>query len=206
MKRRNMTESPSRSMTKDLTPHSPSWGFVVFLTVDALIRLTGWSVQSQLQPDPNEEIAAPLHILIHKIDNACAVLTVSRTQSSQPQGIRYTSLAAPPSSALATPGKQRSNQYAFVNGYRARPNRQRELDGIVTWYFDHVMEPLRLTVILQFALSLFFPSASGVFTSVRVDFRGIGIRCHRGEPIKAGLHSRTVGSRVSVSRTVQGNS
>ena len=53
-------------------------------------------------------------------------------------------------------GKQWLNQYASVDmrgtAVERSQNRQRKLNGIVTWYFDHVMELLPL--MLQFALLL----------------------------------------------------
>jgi len=53
-------------------------------------------------------------------------------------------------------GKQWLNRYASIDvrgsAIERCQNRQRKLDGIVTWYFDHVMESLPL--MLQFALLL----------------------------------------------------
>ena len=53
-------------------------------------------------------------------------------------------------------GKQWLNRYASIDmrgsATERSQNRQRKLDGIVTWYFDHVMESLPL--MLQFALLL----------------------------------------------------
>ena len=122
-------------------------------------------VGSQLQPDPNEETAALLRVLIHKIDNT----TFSGDVPAIPQwsgpphtivrveAILYASLAASLLSAfLAMLGKQWLNRYASIDmrgsAIERSQNRQRKLDGIVTWYFDHVMEAL--PVILQFALLL----------------------------------------------------
>jgi len=69
----------------------------------------------------------------------------------------YASLAASILSAfLAMLGKQWLNRYASVNmrgsAIERSQNRQRKLNGIVTWYFDSVMESLPL--MLQFALLL----------------------------------------------------
>jgi len=69
----------------------------------------------------------------------------------------YASLAASMFSAfLAMLGKQWLNRYASVNmrgsAIERSQNRQRKLNGIVTWHFDHVMESLPL--MLQFALLL----------------------------------------------------
>jgi len=53
-------------------------------------------------------------------------------------------------------GKQWLNRYASTDmrgsAIERSQNRQRKLDGVVTWYFDHVMESLPL--MLQFALLL----------------------------------------------------
>ena len=122
-------------------------------------------VQPQLQSDPNEETAALLRILIHKIDNNTFGDDVPAVpQWAGPprtiihvQAILYATLASSLFSALlAMLGKQWLNRYAAI-GVGGSPversqNRQRKLDGIVSWYFDYVMESLPL--ILQFALLL----------------------------------------------------
>jgi len=69
----------------------------------------------------------------------------------------YTSLAASLFSAfLAMLGKQWLNRYASTGvrgaGIERSQDRQRKLDGIVTWYFNHVMDSLPL--MLQIALLL----------------------------------------------------
>ena len=122
-------------------------------------------VQPQLQPDPNDETAALLRVLIYKIDNTTFggdAPTVPLWPGPphtivQVQAILYASLAASLFAAfLAMLGKQWLNRYASIDARgsateRSR-DRQRKLDGIVTWYFDHVMESLPL--MLQFALLL----------------------------------------------------
>jgi len=122
-------------------------------------------VHSQLQPDPNEETAALLRVLIHKIDNttfggdvpALPLWTGPPSMAIQVQCILYASLAASLLSAfLAMLGKQWLNRYASIDmrgsAIERSQNRQRKLDGIVTWYFDHVLESLPL--MLQGALLL----------------------------------------------------
>jgi len=122
-------------------------------------------VQPQLQPDPNEETAALLRVLIYKIDNTTFGDDVPPIpQWSGPphtvvqvQAILYASLAASLFSAfLAILGKQWLNRYASTDlrgsAIERNQNRQRKLDGIVAWYFDTVMESLPL--MLQFALLL----------------------------------------------------
>jgi len=69
----------------------------------------------------------------------------------------YASLAASLFAAfLAMLGKQWLNRYASTDmrgsAIERSQNRQRKLNGIVTWYFDHVMESLPL--MLQIALLL----------------------------------------------------
>ena len=122
-------------------------------------------VQSGLQSDPNEETAALLRVLIYKIDNTTFGGDVPPVpQWSGPphtivqvQAILYASLAASLLSAfLAMLGKQWLNRYASIDmrgsAIERSQNRQRKLDGTITWYFDHVMESLPL--MLQFALLL----------------------------------------------------
>jgi hypothetical protein len=122
-------------------------------------------VHSKLQPDPNEETAALLRVLIYKIDNTtfgdnAPVLpqwngpprTIVNVQS-----ILYASLATALLSAfLAMLGKQWLNRYASVDMrgsvIERSQNRQRKLDGIIAWYFNHVLESLPL--MLQLALLL----------------------------------------------------
>ena len=122
-------------------------------------------VHSDLQPDPNQETAALLRILIYTINNTAlgdGVPPVPRW-SGPPhtavnvEAILYASLAASLFSAfLAMLGKQWLNRYESIDlrgsAIERSQNRQRKLDGIVTWYFDHVMELLPL--MLQFALLL----------------------------------------------------
>ena len=75
----------------------------------------------------------------------------------QVQAMLYASLTASLLSAfLATLGKQWLNQYASSDmrgtAIERSQNRQRKFDGIVAWYFNHVLELLPL--MLQFALLL----------------------------------------------------
>jgi len=122
-------------------------------------------VQPELQSDPNNETAALLRVLIYKIDNTTFgnnVPMVPQWSGPPPtivhvQAILYASLAASLFSAfLAMLGKQWLNRYASIDvrgsAIERCQNRQQKLDGIVTWYFDHVMESLPL--MLQFALLL----------------------------------------------------
>ena len=123
-------------------------------------------VNSQLRPDPTEETAALLRVLIYKTDNTTFgddIPTVPQWSGPphvivQVQAILYASLAASLFSAfLAMLGKQWLNRYASINVrgsvIERSQNRQQKLNGIVTWYFDYVMESLPL--MLQVALLLF---------------------------------------------------
>ena len=122
-------------------------------------------VQPQLQSDPNEETAALLRVLIHKIDNTTFGGDVpALPQWAGPprtvidvQSMLYASLSASLLSAfLAMLGKQWLNRYAAIDmrgsAIERSQNRQRKLDGVITWYFEHVMELLPL--MLQGALLL----------------------------------------------------
>ena len=122
-------------------------------------------VDSQLKSDPGDETVALLRVLLYKIDNTTFGNDVpalpqwtgpSRTMV-QVQAVLFASLAASLLSAfLAMLGKQWLNRYASTDmrgsAIERSQNRQRKFDGIVAWYFDHVMESLPL--MLQAALLL----------------------------------------------------
>ena len=150
-------------------------------------------VNSQLQPDPNDETAALLRVLIFKIDNT----TFGNDPPSLPQwtgpphtivqvqAILFASLAASLFSAfLAMLGKQWLNQYASIDvrgsAIERSQNRQRKLDGIVTWYFDHVMESLPLMLqaallLLGCALSRYFWEINATVASVIFAITSFGV-------------------------------
>ena len=122
-------------------------------------------VHSHLQQDPNDVTAALLRVLLYKMDSSTFGNDVpTLPQWTGPprtivhvQAILLASLAASLLSAfLAMLGKQWLNRYASTDmrgsAIERSQNRQRKLDGIVTWYFDHVMEALPL--MLQVALLL----------------------------------------------------
>ena len=122
-------------------------------------------VNSQLQPDPNDETASLLRVLLYKIDNTTFgndIPTLPQwTGPSQTivqvQAILFSSLAISLlSSFLAMLGKQWLNLYDWTDmrgsAVERCHNRQRKLGGIVAWYFEHVMESLPL--MLQIALLL----------------------------------------------------
>ena len=136
-------------------------------------------VQSHLQQDPNDDTAALLRVLIYKIDNTTfgdnpPVLpqwTGPPNAIVQVQAILLASLAASLLSAfLAMLGKQWLNRYVSTDmrgtAIERSQNRQRKLDGVITWYFDHVMESLPL--MLQIALLLLGCALSRYFWGINI--------------------------------------
>ena len=122
-------------------------------------------INSELKPDPNEETAALLRVLIYKVDNTTfnnaptvPQWTGPARMTIQVQAILYASLAISLFSAfLAMLGKQWLNRYAsadlrgsIIDRFQ---HRQYKLNGIASWYFDNVIE--LLSVMLQAALLLF---------------------------------------------------
>ena len=121
-------------------------------------------INSELKPDPTEETAALLRVLIHKLDNSTFGDVPTVPQWTGPprtivdvQAILFASLGASIFSAFfAMLGKQWLSRYESVtvrgSAVERGQNRQQQLDGIATWYFAHVMESLPL--MLQTALLL----------------------------------------------------
>ena len=122
-------------------------------------------VNSELQPDPGDETAALLRVLIYKIDNTTFGNDVPTPPQwngpphsiVQVQAILFVSLAASLFSAfLAMLGKQWLNCYDSTDmrgtAIERGQSRQRKLNGIIAWYFHYVMESLPL--MLQGALLL----------------------------------------------------
>ena len=122
-------------------------------------------VDSQLRPDPGDETAALLRVLIYKVDNTTFgdhIPALPRWNGPPPaivhvQILLFASFAASLFSAfLAMLGKQWLNRYASIDtrgtSIERGKDRQKKLDGIVAWYFNHVMESLPL--MLQAALLL----------------------------------------------------
>ena len=150
-------------------------------------------VNSQLRPDPNDEAATLLRVLIYKIDNttfgddppALPQWTGPPHMVVQVQAILFASLTASLFSAfLAMLGKQWLNKYASIDmrgsAIERSQNRQRKLDGIVTWYFDHVMESLPLMLqaallLLGCALSRYFWETSTTVASVVLAVTSFGV-------------------------------
>jgi hypothetical protein len=103
----------------------------------------------------------------------------------QVQAMLYASLAASLFSAfLAMLGKQWLNRYASTNmrgsGIERSQDRQRKLNGIVTWYFEHVMESLPLMLqfallLLGCALSLYLWGITVTVACVVVGVTGLGV-------------------------------
>ena len=150
-------------------------------------------VDSQLQPDPGDETAALLRVLIYKIDNTTFGNNVpALPQWDGPprtlvhvQAILFTSLAASLFSAfLAMLGKQWLNRYQSTDmrgtAIERSRNRQRKLDGINAWYFDTVMEslPLMLQIallLLGCALSLYLWGIDTIIASVVLGITSFGL-------------------------------
>jgi len=122
-------------------------------------------VQHDLKQDPNDETTALLRFLIYTTDNTTfggvapplPQWTGPPRTAVRVQCLLYASLATALLCAfLAMLGKQWLNRYASVgmrgSAIERSQNRQRKLDGIVAWYFDHVMESL--PSMLQVALLL----------------------------------------------------
>ena len=150
-------------------------------------------VNSQLKPDPNEDSAALLRVLIHKMDNTTFgnnVPTIPQWTGPSPtivhvQAILFASLAVSLLAAfLAVLGKQWLNRYTSsdVRGSAVGrgQGRQQKLDGIVTWYFDHVMQSLPLMLqagllLLGCALSRYLWEVNTIVASVVVGVTSFGV-------------------------------
>jgi hypothetical protein len=150
-------------------------------------------VDSQLQPDPNEEAAALLRVLIYKIDNTSFggdVPTVPQWSGPprtivRVEAILYASLAASLFTAFLTMlGKQWLNKYTSIDmrgsAIERSQNQRQKLDGFTTWYFDYVMESLPLMLqfallLLSCALSLYLWGIDRTAASVVLGFTSFGV-------------------------------
>jgi hypothetical protein len=151
-------------------------------------------VNSQLQPDSNEETAALLRVLIYKIDSTTFggdVPPIPPQWTGPPhtivqvQAVLYASLAASLFSAfLAMLGKQWLNRYMSTDmrgtAIERSQNRQQKLNGIVTWCFDYVMESLPLMLqgalfLLGCALSRYLWEINTTVASVILGVTSLGI-------------------------------
>ena len=150
-------------------------------------------VNSQLQPDSGDETAALLRVLIYQ-NNSTAfgdnVPALPQWTGPPPtmvhvQAILFASLSVSLLSAfLAMLGKQWLNRYSSADmrgsAVERCQNRQRKLDGIVAWYFDHVMESLPLMLqgallLLGCALSRYLWNISIIVASVVVGVTSAGL-------------------------------
>ena len=103
----------------------------------------------------------------------------------QVQAILFASLAASLfSTFLAMLGKQWLNRYTSVDmrgsAIERSQNRQRKLDGVVSWYFDQVMESLPLMLqaalmLLGIALSRYLWEINMTITLVVLGFTTSGV-------------------------------
>ena len=134
----------------------------LFLAVASVFII---DVNSQLQPDPSDETAALLRVLIYKIDNTtfCNNVPTIPQWTGLPhttvevQAILFVSLAASLLAVFLTMlDKQWLNRCASVDmrgsAVERSQNQQRKPAGIVSWYLDYMLESLPL--ILQAALLL----------------------------------------------------
>ena len=150
-------------------------------------------VNSQLQPDSGDETAALLRVLIYEINNTAFgdnIPTLPQWTGPPPtmvnvQAILFASLSISLISAfLAMLGKQWLNRYSSTDmrgsAVERSRNRQRKLDGIVTWYFNHVMESLPMMLqaallLLGCALSRYLWDISTTVASVVVAITSFGM-------------------------------
>lgn len=150
-------------------------------------------VDSQLQPDPNQETVALLRVLLYNMNNTTFdgdVPTVPQWSGPprtlvQVQAILYASLATSLFSAfLAMLGKQWLNRYTSTDmrgsAIERSQNRQQKHNGIVSWYFEHVMESLPLMLqaallLLGCALSRYLWGINTAVASVVIGVTSIGV-------------------------------
>jgi hypothetical protein len=181
-------------------------------------------VNSQLQPDSNEETAALLRVLIYKIDSTTFggdVPPIPPQWSGpshtivQVQAVLYASLAASLFSAfLAMLGKQWLNRYMSTDmrgtAIERSQNRQQKLNGIVTWCFDYVMESLPLMLqgalfLLGCALSRYLWEINTTVASVILGVTSLGILFYLFIVIVGSVFAscpyQTPGSRILQSAT-----
>ena len=176
-------------------------------------------VNSQLQPDPNGETAALLRVLIYKTDSTTFggdIPTIPPPWTGPPptivqvQAILYASFAASLFSALlAMLGKQWLNRYMSTDmrgtAIERGQNRQQKLNGIVTWYFDYVMESLPLMLqaallLLGCALSQYLWEMNTTVASVIIGVTSLGMLFYLfiviAGSVSASCPYQTPGSRI----------
>jgi len=122
-------------------------------------------VHSEFQPNLNEETNALIRVMIYTMNNTAfggEAPTIPQRTGTPPTMVQVQAILVASfcvsllSALLAMLGKQWLNRCAPVNIrgtiIERSQYRQRKLDGIANWYFDHVMESLPL--MLQAALLL----------------------------------------------------
>ena len=150
-------------------------------------------VQPQLQPDSGDETASLLRVLIYKTDNTTFgnnIPTLPQWTGPPPimvqvQSLLYASLVTSLFAAfLAMLGKQWLNRYASVgtrgSAIERNRDRQRKLNGTVTWGFNYVMEALPLMLqgslfLLGCALSLYLWGIDTTIASVVFGVTSFGV-------------------------------
>jgi len=151
------------------------------------------NIQDELKPDYNQETAALLRVLIHKMDGTTFDGQAPPLQAwNGPnyeivtcQTVLYASLGISLLAAfLAMLGKQWLNRFgkAKVRGSEIDEsrNRQRKLSGMVSWKFDLVMESLPLMLqsallLLGYALSRYLWTINLTVASVVIGITSIGL-------------------------------
>ena len=151
------------------------------------------NIQDEIKPDYNQETAALLRVLIHKMDGTTFDGQAPPLQAwNGPdhevvtcQTVLYTSLGISLLAAfLAMLGKQWLNRFgkAKVRGSEIDEsrNRQRKLGGMVSWKFDLVMESLPLMLqsallLLGYALSRYLWIINLTVASVVIGITSIGL-------------------------------
>jgi len=128
------------------------------------------------------------------------------------QAMLYASFAASLFSAfLAMLGKQWLNRYVSTGmrgtGIERNQDRQRKLDGIIAWYFDHVMEslPVMLQVavlLLGCALSLYLWEIDVTVACVVLSVTALGIIFY-AFIVVAGIASRSCPYQTPVARILR---
>jgi len=150
-------------------------------------------VHSEFQPNLNEETNALIRVMIYTMNNTAfggEAPTIPQRTGTPPTMVQVQAMLVASfcvslfSAFLAMLGKQWLNRCAPVNIrgtiIERSQHRQRKLDGITNWYFDHVMESLPLMLqaallLLDCALSRYLWEYNATVASVVVGFTSFGV-------------------------------